>query len=548
MYDIAVMPVSTGLDSGNYRGLPEAASSDQGRSFADYLASLPESSSLRHLDAPGAGDDERPPVSPEKENVRSDTGSAVAKKESSGDAEDDEVPVVSFHSIPEWNEGGTPVILRREKSEEVNTEMSGKRYTGSKHHGEDKPSATEDAQMKVLVPNVSTGDAADAKAADTKAANAKAADAKAVDTKAEDTKAVDSKATDAKAAAIERSNEVKIHGTDSADDGKRSGIRAEERTTEKTGKKGEQDEAPEVMIPAFASLEDSRGKETVSGNDGAGYAKESDSADHEKEGRPGKAELAGTPKAAEAAEAADPARTSGAAAEPEERRTSGAGEEKEKRRIGGTERTSRETGGVGDPAAVREIVVNLSGDGETVSDDKPDGEFRELVARLESSMGTTAQRSGGGENLESATRTLAQRLNGSLGDNIVRQAQVIMKDAQQGEIRVIIRPPDLGRVRILLQMEDGHIAGRILVDNQNVRQVVEQNLAALQRAFQEAGLEMGDLEVSTGDARQDTGSDDRHAGGARGDGTDDRGSDQFGPNVKLRSEFDYGNRHINLVA
>ncbi|TVR68329.1 MAG: flagellar hook-length control protein FliK [Spirochaetaceae bacterium] len=197
---------------------------------------------------------------------------------------------------------------------------------------------------------------------------------------------------------------------------------------------------------------------------------------------------------------------------------------------------------------IREIVVNLRDNLETGGEEeKRSGEFREVPLRVEGTVGNDTPR-GGSMQLSEATANLARRLNGSLGDSIVRQAQVIMKDATQGEIRLIIRPPDLGRVRILLEMDQGHIAGRILVDNQSVRQVIEQNLAALQRAFQEAGLEMGDLDVSTGDARQDAESDSRQAGDADRRRPIEDGSDRFGRNVKTRAEFDYGHRRINLVA
>lgn len=200
------------------------------------------------------------------------------------------------------------------------------------------------------------------------------------------------------------------------------------------------------------------------------------------------------------------------------------------------------------PPPVREIVVNLGESKESAGrEDAQAGEIREISVRLDGAAGNGLPRSGGAE-IHEATATLARRLNGSLGDNIVRQAQVIMKEAGQGEIRLVIRPPELGRVRILLEMDQGHIAGRILVDNQSVRQVVEQNLAALQRAFQEAGLEMGDLEVSTGDARQEADRDSRQAGDSDGRRPAAAGADQFGRSVKSPVEYDYGVRRINLVA
>lgn len=196
---------------------------------------------------------------------------------------------------------------------------------------------------------------------------------------------------------------------------------------------------------------------------------------------------------------------------------------------------------------VREITVNLLDEADSASEENTMPGFRDLMARLEGTQSGGEQRVATNPTANAAHQ-LARRLNGELGDSIVRQAQVIMKDSDAGEIRLIIRPPELGRVRIQLQMDQGHIAGRILVDNQNVRQAIEQNLASLQRAFAEAGLEMGELEVGTGDARNQSG----HNPGGSGDTDRSRGSErraeQFGRSVKVQPVYDYGNRHVNLVA
>jgi flagellar hook-length control protein FliK len=149
--------------------------------------------------------------------------------------------------------------------------------------------------------------------------------------------------------------------------------------------------------------------------------------------------------------------------------------------------------------------------------------------------------------LAQATESLARRLNGELGQNIVRQARIMLQDADRAELRLIIRPPELGRVRIRLQLENGHIAGRILVDNGNVREVVEQNLSALQRAFEDAGLAMGDLEVSTGDAR-DEGSASKEPARVTGNGGRRSGTHSFDERIEVISEYETGRHRVNLVA
>ncbi|MFW5693650.1 MAG: flagellar hook-length control protein FliK [Alkalispirochaeta sp.] len=194
----------------------------------------------------------------------------------------------------------------------------------------------------------------------------------------------------------------------------------------------------------------------------------------------------------------------------------------------------------------RELTVDLSDATAQHRDGGESGNSDNSLAtgRLHVGLGDTSSRS---PSISQATQTLARRLNGDLGDNIVRQAKVMLQDSNHAELRLVIRPPELGRVRIRLQMENGHIAGRILVDNGNVREVVEQNLASLQRAFQEAGLEMGDLEVSTGDARDEADRNDQGQGGSTKPAAI-AGAESFGRSIETISEYEPGRHRINLVA
>ena len=216
---------------------------------------------------------------------------------------------------------------------------------------------------------------------------------------------------------------------------------------------------------------------------------------------------------------------------------------------------------VAEPASpaspVHEIEVNLSeqasrSGGESSGDAPRDGgseggEALSALIRSEGSAGSppSAARS---SLLEQAAQTLTRRLNGELGDSIVRQAKVMLRNAESAEIRLVIRPPELGRVRIQLQVENGHIAGRILVDNGNVRELMEQNLSALQRAFEEAGMELGDLDVSTGDARDER--DAQQAANGRGAGgrPGAAGAESLEQSVTRISEYEPGRHRINLVA
>jgi flagellar hook-length control protein FliK len=112
---------------------------------------------------------------------------------------------------------------------------------------------------------------------------------------------------------------------------------------------------------------------------------------------------------------------------------------------------------------------------------------------------------GGAQNVRTITRTfdgnlhnLARNLRENAQPEIVRQARFIFRSESSGEIRLVLKPESLGQVRIQLQLQDNHIAGRIIVENSNVRDAFEENMQDLQKAFRDQGMETGSLEVSVG--------------------------------------------------
>lgn len=108
--------------------------------------------------------------------------------------------------------------------------------------------------------------------------------------------------------------------------------------------------------------------------------------------------------------------------------------------------------------------------------------------------------------------TLSRALREQANPEIVRQARLVVRGESSGDIRLVLKPEQLGRVRINLHLEDNRIAGRIIVENSSVKEAFQENLQALQRALQQSGIEAGALEVSVGE--NDGGSRERGNGGA----------------------------------
>jgi len=91
---------------------------------------------------------------------------------------------------------------------------------------------------------------------------------------------------------------------------------------------------------------------------------------------------------------------------------------------------------------------------------------------------------------------LDKLLKGDLGKEIVKQTGIVVKDDGKGEIRLVLQPERLGKVRIRLELDDNHIAAKILVENKSIREVFEHNLEHLARTFREGGFSADSLDVS----------------------------------------------------
>ena len=98
----------------------------------------------------------------------------------------------------------------------------------------------------------------------------------------------------------------------------------------------------------------------------------------------------------------------------------------------------------------------------------------------------------------SSDSALMKQLEESINSKIVKQSSVILKDSGAGEIKLILKPEQLGKVRIKLNMHDNRISGNIIVDNASVKEIFENNLQNLEKAFRENGFDTAALNVSVG--------------------------------------------------
>lgn len=100
---------------------------------------------------------------------------------------------------------------------------------------------------------------------------------------------------------------------------------------------------------------------------------------------------------------------------------------------------------------------------------------------------------------------LARELKDSGNDQIVKKASIILKDNNHGEIKLILKPESLGRVKIHLNMSENNLVGKIIVENSRVGHIFENNLNDLSKSFEEAGISSSSIEVSVGDENKQGG-------------------------------------------
>jgi flagellar hook-length control protein FliK len=99
------------------------------------------------------------------------------------------------------------------------------------------------------------------------------------------------------------------------------------------------------------------------------------------------------------------------------------------------------------------------------------------------------------------TQSLPQRFQDRFVPEVVKQTGIILKDGGAGEIRLVLKPENLGSVRIRLSLSESSLEGRIVVDNNSVKDLVESSLDNLKNALRQEGFQTASLEVSVGHRR-----------------------------------------------
>ncbi|OQY34540.1 MAG: hypothetical protein B6241_04530 [Spirochaetaceae bacterium 4572_59] len=76
---------------------------------------------------------------------------------------------------------------------------------------------------------------------------------------------------------------------------------------------------------------------------------------------------------------------------------------------------------------------------------------------------------------------------------LAKNIRFVLKDHNQGEIKLILKPEALGKVRIQLNLQENNIVGKIFVENNSVKQVFLNNLSNLTKALEDSGFQTSSL-------------------------------------------------------
>lgn len=93
---------------------------------------------------------------------------------------------------------------------------------------------------------------------------------------------------------------------------------------------------------------------------------------------------------------------------------------------------------------------------------------------------------------------LSQQIQFNAPD-FVRAGNIVLQDNNSGSINMILKPENLGNVKINLHLSDNVITGQITVNSKEAFDAFKQNLETLKQAFQNSGFENANLSLNYAD-------------------------------------------------
>lgn len=126
------------------------------------------------------------------------------------------------------------------------------------------------------------------------------------------------------------------------------------------------------------------------------------------------------------------------------------------------------------------------------------------------------RRAGGADAVVTSNRGLASNTDAGeraeFIDRIVRASQLARRHGET-RLQIVLRPPELGRLRVDLSVRDGVLNVRINADKAGAQELVQQHIGALRESLEQQGVRVGEIQVSvdaeTGGSQPQHNADDR---------------------------------------
>ncbi|HCX64243.1 MAG TPA: hypothetical protein DHN33_03430 [Eubacteriaceae bacterium] len=80
----------------------------------------------------------------------------------------------------------------------------------------------------------------------------------------------------------------------------------------------------------------------------------------------------------------------------------------------------------------------------------------------------------------------------------ITEQTAALKDGQKSVMKLSLKPQSLGEIRIALEMDDGKLSGKILVESAEIRQLLNSRIDEIQNALKQQKIEVSDFEVDVG--------------------------------------------------
>ena len=125
----------------------------------------------------------------------------------------------------------------------------------------------------------------------------------------------------------------------------------------------------------------------------------------------------------------------------------------------------------------------------------PEAEITVNLRGAEPDGGGGSGSSGGAKPAASFESFLARELQQNLNGDIVRQAQVLLREGGEGTIRLSLKPESLGKVKIRLELAENKITGKIIVESGEALRAFEHEMDSLEQTFRGEGFDGANLSL-----------------------------------------------------